>query len=413
MGGCVSSQRKISNKLHQKKHKHGGRHGKSRSKISASMPDVPMKRMSNASVRDFVHLDFEKGAAKMMCKRAEMTNANFHLTQLQWNCQFDGNRVSHEEAWYDSFSYIDSESDDGSNCSVFEDANPSAMGQVIQYEEFYESYLKIDGNKAETYSSKNEVSIKRNQIADESHQETIKTTTCQEHQDHNKRSSKVVMVSVRRTSIDRKSTSSELYRPKAGSVIQRSLGEKLTNQGSWLELSPSSFKLRGLSFFSPYTPIGVDLFACPKKISHIAQHIELPNLKPVSSQECYVPSLLIVNIQLPMYQTSMFGDYDGEGLSLVLYFKLNESYHQEISSHFQETIKRFMDDEMEKVKGFTRESTVPFRERLKIMAGLVNPEDLLLSSTERKLITAYNDRPVLSRPQHDFFQVRLHILAIF
>ena len=28
--------------------------------------------------------------------------------------------VSHEEAWYDSFSYIDSESDDGSNSSVFE-----------------------------------------------------------------------------------------------------------------------------------------------------------------------------------------------------------------------------------------------------------------------------------------------------
>lgn len=166
-----------------------------------------------------------------------------------------------------------------------------------------------------------------------------------------------------------------LYRPKAGSVIQRSLGEKLTNQGSWLELSPSSFKLRGLNFFrlgfkkvdkqlfffyqskcivyiicrdkqkspapdcSPYTPIGVDLFACPKKINHIAQHIELPSLKPASSGISDVPNLLIVNIQLPMYQTSMFGDYDGEGLSLVLYFKLNENYDKEISSHFQETIK--------------------------------------------------------------------------
>lgn len=426
MGGCVSSQRKLSNKLQQKKHnKHGGRSAQCRSRISASMPDVPMKRMSNASVRDFVHLDFEKGAAKMMCKRAEMSNANFHMTQLQWNCsQIDGNRMSHEEAWYDSFSYIDSDSDDGSNSSVFEDANASAMGQVIQYEEFYGSYLTIDGNKAETYSSKNEVSIKRNQVADESHHETYKTTTCEDHQDHRKTSSKVVMVSVRRTSIDSKSASSDfssasgeklLYRPKACSVIQRSLGEKLTNQGSWSELSPSSFKLRGLNFFrdkqkspapdcSPYTAIGVDRFACPKKINHIAQHIELPSLKPASSGICDVPNLLIVNIQLPMYQTSMFGDYDGEGLSLVLYFKLNENYDKEISSHFQETIKRFMDDEMEKVKGFTRESTVPFRERLKIMAGLVNPEDLQLCSTERKLITAYNDRPVLSRPQHDFFR---------
>ena len=52
-----------------------------------------MKRMSNASVWDFVHPDFEKGAAKMMCKRGEMSNANFHMTQLQWNCsQIDGNR---------------------------------------------------------------------------------------------------------------------------------------------------------------------------------------------------------------------------------------------------------------------------------------------------------------------------------
>ncbi|MFS7956097.1 putative protein ENHANCED DISEASE RESISTANCE 2 [Helianthus anomalus] len=221
--------------------------------------------------------------------------------------------------------------------------------------------------------------------------------------------------------------------PRAGSLIPCCTYKKLT-PGCWSAIDPSSFTLRDENFFKylinllhllkhfemyaknslcrhktkspaqsycPYTPIGVDLFASSRKVNHIAQLLELPPVKGHGM----LPPLLIVNIQLPTYPAAMFNrDCDGEGLSLVLYFKLSETYEKDASFQFQESIKRLMEDDMEKVRRFTKESFVSFRERLKIIVGVMNPEDIVSNSTERKLLHAYNEKPVLSRPQHKFYQ---------
>ncbi|XP_012441413.1 uncharacterized protein LOC105766481 [Gossypium raimondii] len=476
MGSCVStSDKRITT---QKRNRPWSK--KCRGKLSGSVSDGSKKRKSNGCVTDiavseYVRMDFEKGATTT-CRRSEVSNSTFHLTQLQWHLsQMDAKVSCHEDTWFDSVSIMESESDE-EFISVFGDGFPTmgtAIGnissaQVLQYgasscfvegkckyEQYHESYLKIDGgrlSKEETRESNARFSTmsshghelsrfgkeaddwKKKKLLDCSHgsfksvkderrsgfckmlpsinfnEKILATNMASQSQ---RRKSAVYRLSVKRTSCDAEEYSSKqfLYRPRAGYAIPCSKDEK-ANRDCWSQIPSSKFQLRGETYFkdkrkcpasdfSPYTPIGVDLFICPRKINHIAQHVELPYFKPNGK----IPPLLIVNIQLPTYPAAMFlGDGDGEGMSLVLYFKVSEDFDNNISPQCLETIKKFVDDEVEKVKGFTKDSNVLFRERLKIMAGLVNPDDLNLNSTEKKLVNAYNEKPVLSRPQHNFFK---------
>ncbi|KAJ8424822.1 hypothetical protein Cgig2_013017 [Carnegiea gigantea] len=204
-----------------------------------------------------------------------------------------------------------------------------------------------------------------------------------------------------------------LQRPKAGSQVPFCpLDKKIMD--SWSHLEPNTFKVRGKNYFrdkkkdfapnhAAYVPFGVDVFLSSRKIEHIARFVELP----AANSSNGFPPILVVNAQIPLYPAALFqSEADGEGINIVMYYKINDSFTKELPSSFQEGIRKLMHDEVEKVKGFPMDTIVPFRERLKIMGRLVNVEDLHLSSAEKKLLNAYNEKPVLSRPQHEFYSVR-------
>lgn len=201
-----------------------------------------------------------------------------------------------------------------------------------------------------------------------------------------------------------------LQRPPAGSQVPFCpIDKKIFD--SWSVVEPGTFRVRGENYlrdkkkdFAPnyaaYTPFGVDVFLSQRKIDHVARFVELPTVNSLGN----LPPILVVNVQVPLYPATIFqGETDGEGMSFVLYFKLSDGHAKELPSTFQENIRRLVDDEVEKVKGFPVDSIVPFRERLKILGRVSNVEDLHLSATEKKLMNAYNEKPVLSRPQHEFY----------
>ncbi|KAG8062963.1 hypothetical protein GUJ93_ZPchr0003g17733 [Zizania palustris] len=467
MGSCASKavieQRAPSRHYTRKARRARAAHSRS------IMPEAPNKSRLNDSrghttdfsLSEIVHFETASNHGKSEHSKT------FHLTQMQWHhSQRDSNGCCKEDAWFDSVSILEDDSDDdfksvngdwpdeNESTSRFADAL-TRIGELcrgVPMPLSVEQYLKRDdGNDPDRRSQSQSMAMcagkclpssfsfkgsKEKNDADDKDKECSTPSRIRKllHSfsfndklqqlasgSPSKKKSTVIRLSYKTTSCDGyEDDNSELgestkyvVRPKAGTTIPCG-GEKPTTPGCWSRIEPSLFKLRSETFlkdkkkcaapnYAAYYPIGVDLFACPRKVQHIAQHIELPQVTPHHK----LPTLLIVNIQMPTYPAAMFlGDSNGEGLSLVLYFRISDCFDKEVSEHFKESIMRFFDNETEKVKGFASESTVAYRDRLKIMAGLVNPDDLQLSSTERKLVQAYNEKPVLSRPQHNFYEVQ-------
>ncbi|PSR88368.1 DNA repair protein [Actinidia chinensis var. chinensis] len=88
--------------------------------------------------------------------------------------------------------------------------------------------------------------------------------------------------------------------------------------------------------YAAYHPFGVDVHLSPRIVDHIARFVELPAVNSSGN----LPHILIVNTQIPLYPASLFqSETDGEGMNIVLYFKLNESYSKELPPIFKKNIR--------------------------------------------------------------------------
>lgn len=97
IGGCASKPKRKNNG-HKRKTRKSRKRGRS---ISTSLPDMALKRLSNAgnpvrdfSLSDFVNPDFDKGASATS-RRSEVSNMKFHLNKLQYHnhSQIDANGI--------------------------------------------------------------------------------------------------------------------------------------------------------------------------------------------------------------------------------------------------------------------------------------------------------------------------------
>jgi len=153
----------------------------------------------------------------------------------------------------------------------------------------------------------------------------------------------------------------------------------------------------------------VDAYSFDFKIHHAARHVRLPARPALSPAHLALPPherlppLLIINLQLPMYPPSLFGGQtDGPGHSLVLYFGLPARWDP--ATHpcppALGLLRRFVHNGREA-------DGAPTRDRLKLIARICYPDEWVaeapLNGAEARLLANYNDKPLLTRPQHRFY----------
>ena len=191
-------------------------------------------------------------------------------------------------------------------------------------------------------------------------------------------------------------------------------------------------KIKQASPEAIYELVAADLYSFDFKINHIAKHVVLPPLPAPSPGHAALaphdrlPPLLVLNIQLPTYPASIWGggggggggdgnaspappssSADGRGHSLVFYFRLPDNWDPAAYESSHPAASPALGLARRLVHNGRELDGSPTRDRLKLIARVANPAEWAreapLSSAESRLLGSYNDKPLLTRPQHKFF----------
>jgi len=180
--------------------------------------------------------------------------------------------------------------------------------------------------------------------------------------------------------------------------------------GEYAEIPGKYFKVRGLEYLtdrkkypSPdpvYSIRSMDMFKTPGKLQHVGRGIHLPEPKHRIDG---VPPYFIVNILLPNYPASFMGKVPPvlDTMNVVLVFELKESvvYDEEFKKgHTCQLLKEMWKDPDVPIEG----GRTYARDRLKCLPMWRNSHEFKLG-LERNVVDAYNGKPFLYRPQHDWY----------
>jgi hypothetical protein len=190
--------------------------------------------------------------------------------------------------------------------------------------------------------------------------------------------------------------------PKCGASYSKGCDEH-TEGASWLDERGSSFSVRSVGYARTrvkmpsgdalYDLAAIDAYHSPRRINEIVHLVEGVNEAlgcPPSSGHSDIPSVLVINCQMPNIRPPLSCAGEGPTIHVILYFCLSESFRQWISIGL-DSLEVPPAARLFARWAATSESDDSMRGRFKLIGNAVNADEIGLPSMCKR----FNGKPIL------------------